>query len=328
MRVFLTGGTGLLGSHLAEELVSLGYETVALVRPTSDTRFLRQIGVQLVTGTVSDSSAHLASLMQGCTRVVHGAALVYAGGGWEPVRAVNVQGTEHVLTAAAEAGVTKVVHISSVAAYGTVDEPPDEDEPLTRPLPDGDHYARSKREAEDVARRIERERGLPTTIVRPSAVYGERDRLMAPAIARMLRLPLVPLIGPGTNTLPVVYAGNVARAIRLALESPAGGDTYDLGRDHPLTQQALFELQGEGMGRTPRFVRIPAGGVRGVAGVLTRLGVGAPGAKHLPIDRVARLALGENPYHSHRAHSELGWAPPHRHEDALVRTGRWLAGRA
>ena len=65
---------------------------------------------------------------------------------------------------------------------------------------------------------------------------------MAPALADILRLPLVPLFGAADNTLPVVYAGNVAVAIRLALESSHGGGTYDLGMDHPLTQRALFQL--------------------------------------------------------------------------------------
>ena len=327
MRVFLTGGTGLLGSHLAQHLVDGGHEVRALVRPASDSSFLAAIGSDLVEGDVTDPVERLAGLMGGCTHLVHGAALVYTGGGWDSIAEVNVAGTERILSAAARSGVRKAVHISSVAVYGNRDAGSDEGVSFTHALADRDHYARSKREAEVEARRVERETGLPVSVVRPSAVYGERDRLMTPMIANILRLPLIPLFGPGDNTLPVVYAGNVAVAIGRVLESPHGGETYDLGMDHPLTQRALFEAQARGMGLRPRFVRLPARLVGGGARWLSRLGVDTPGAQHLSLERVARLALGQNPYVSRRAHDDLGWDPPYRHQDALERTGRWISGR-
>ena len=148
---------------------------------------------------------------------------------------------------------------------------------------------------------------------------------MVPAIADILRRPIVPVFGPGDNTLPVVYAGNVASAMRLMLEAGEGTEaaTYDVGMDHPLTQRGLFDGLSEGLGRSPTFVRIPAGAVRGGVSLMARLGVGTPGAKHLPLERVARLALGENPYPSRRVRDGLGWVPEHRHPEALARSGRW-----
>jgi nucleoside-diphosphate-sugar epimerase len=223
-----------------------------------------------------------------------------------------------VLVAAPLAGVSHAVHVSSVAVYGAGAGTIDEGSPTDTDLPPGDLYARSKRDAEAVARAVEEETGLPVTILRPSAVYGEQDRLMAPALGDILRLPLVPLFGPGRNNIPVVYAGNVASAIRLALEAARGETTFDVGLDFPLTQRALFETLADGMGISPRFISVPTA-------VLARLGVSMPGARHLPLDRVVRLALGENPYASVRIRDELGWNPPHSHHDALTRTGRWLA---
>ncbi len=325
MRVFITGGTGLLGSHVAHEMRSYGWEVVALHRRDADTLFLEEHECELAEGDVRDDPEILAELMTGCTHVVHAAALVYASGKWPKVRAVNVDGTRNVLEAAAQAGVQHAVHISSVAVYGSVDGPVDEGTPTDSDLPPADLYARSKRQAEAVARGIEEQLGLPVTILRPSAVYGERDRLMAPALADVLRLPVVPLFGAATNALPVVYAGNVAVAIRLALEAGRGANTFDVGLDHPLGQRELFEMLAAGMGIAPRFLAVPAGIVRGGADVLARLGVSTPGAHHLPIDRVARLALAENPYPSRSIRTELGWDPPHGHREALRRTGRWIA---
>ena len=328
MRVFLTGGTGLLGSHLAQELRSHGHEVVALHRRTADTLILEETECRLVEGDIRDDAEALALLMEGCSHMVHAAALVYAGGAWPKVRAVNVDGTRNVFTAARLAGVAHGVHVSSVAVYGSVTGAVDEASPTDSALPPNDLYARSKREAEEVVRGIEEKRGFPVTILRPSAVYGERDRLMAPAIRDLLELPLVPLFGAATNALPVVYAGNVAVATRMALEAAKPSATYNIGLDHALTQRDLMGGLAAGLGITPRFVAIPAPIVRVAGEVLARLGVRTPGARHLPINRLTRLALSENPYPSERIRTELGWSPTHEHRSALERTGRWLLHHA
>jgi nucleoside-diphosphate-sugar epimerase len=324
MRVFLTGGTGLIGSHVAHELRSHGHEVVALHRRSADTLFLEETECELVEGDIRDEAEALSPLLDGCSHVVHSAALVYADGAWPRIRAVNVDGTRHVLTAARLAGAAHGVHMSSVAVYGDVPAPIDERTPTDSDLPPGDLYARSKREAEEVARGIEEKRGFPVTILRPAAVYGERDRLMAPALRRILKLRLVPLLGPAENTLPVVYAGNVAVATRLALEAGRGGTTYDVALDHPLTQRQLMEWMAAGLGLKPRFLSLPAPLVRGGGAFLAQLGVGSPGAKHLPINRLTHLALAPNPYRSDLIRAELAWDPPHTHREALERTGRSL----
>jgi nucleoside-diphosphate-sugar epimerase len=300
---------------------------VALHRQGADTVDLEEAECELAVGDIRDEPNVLQSLMRGCSHLVHGAALVYAGGSWPKVRSVNVDGTRNVLTAARMAGISRAVHVSSVAVYGSAPGPVDEKTPIDTPLAPNDLYARSKREAEEVARGIEEKRGFPVTIVRPSAVYGERDRLMAPAMRDMLRLPLVPLLGSATNALPVVYAGNVAVAIRLVLEGAKGGETYDAGLDHRLNQRELMEWLAAGLGIVPKFVTLPAGLVRRGGALLGGLGVRTPGAKHLSLDRLTQLALGENPYPSGRIRAELGWNPPYEHKAALERTGRWLAHR-
>lgn len=324
MRVFLTGATGLLGSHTAALLTGEGHEVVALCRTGADTAYLESLGCTVVTGDVTDAATFLEPLVRGCSHVVHGAALVYTGGDWPAIRRVNVEGTRNVLGAAARARVSHVVHISSVAVYGTVDGEVDERSPVDTPIPASDLYARSKRESERVARELEGATGMPVTVLRPSAVYGERDRLMTQRIARMLRGPVSFLLGHGRNTIPTVYAGNVAEAVLLALGAGRKGATWDVGLDHPLTQRALLEGIAAGLGRNPVLVPVPAGAVRVGADILQTLGMKAPGAAHLPLGRVVRLALGENPYPSRAIREALGWSPSHRHEDALRRAGRWL----
>ena len=328
MRVYLTGGTGLVGSHLALHLRARDHEVVALCRKGADTLLLSGHGCDIVNGDVRDGSASLASGMAGCTHLVHAAALVYSNGHWPTVCAVNVEGTENVLRASARAGIPCAVHLSSVAVYGTVDGEVSEVASIETAIPKDDLYARSKREAEVAARRVAAEEGLALAILRPSAVYGERDRLMIPALAEIVRRPLVPMFGSGKNTLPIVYAGNVAEAIRLVLEDGEGGVTYDVGHDETLTQRQLFQWLAAGLGRQPRFVRIPAGVVRGAVGLLCTLGVGTPGAKHLPLERVSRLALGENPYPSLEIRRKLAWSPSETHQQALMRSGKWFVANS
>ena len=326
MRIFLTGGTGLVGSHSARLFVEAGHEVVALCRAGSDTAFLRGVGCALVEGDVCEDSKEIAPRMEGCTHVVHAAALVYSGDDLATMRAVNTLGTRNVLAAAAEVGVRHALHVSSVAVYGGTPGPVDENTATDAEIGPQNHYARSKREAEAEARRVEVERGIPVTILRPASVYGERDRLLTPRVARLVRRPVSFFLGGGRNTISTVYAGNVAEAVLLATEAARGGTTYDVGMDHPLTQKEMLVGIAAGMGYSPRLVPIPAAVVRAGAKILERLGVTPPGISGLPLTRVVQLALAENPYQSRRLRDELGWDPSHRHGDALRRTGEWLIG--
>ena len=326
MRVFLTGGTGLIGSHVAERLRGRGDEVVALHRPDSDVRFLTGVGCTLVAGDVRDTHDALASQMKGCDGVVHGAALVYARTSWPRVRAINVDGTTHVLRAASLAGISSIVHVSSVAVYGGARGPIDESTPIDSPLPASDLYARSKREAEMAACREAQEAGLALTVLRPAASYGERDRLLTTRVAALVSRRIVPVIGHGRNTLPIVYAGNVAAAVERCLDRSSKGPprTYDIGFDQPLGQEDFLLGMARALGSRPRLVHLPAALVHLGAELGERLGVTIPGAGDLSLSRFAKLALGENPYGSRRIRTEMGWTPAFGHDEALGRTIAWL----
>lgn len=328
MRVFLTGGTGLIGSHVAALLRERGDEVVALHREGADASFLESLGCALREGNVRDPPERIAEAAAGCDAVVHGAGLVYAREPWPRVRGVNVEGTEHVLRGAALAGARHAVFLSSVAVYGPVAGPVDEDTPLDAPLRPTELYARSKREAEAVARALHGAGVIAVTILRPAAVYGERDRLFAPLLERVLRLPVIPLLGGGRNTIPVVYAGNVAAGVLAVLAGTGSGRAYNLSQDHPLTQRQLLEGLARELGRRRRFIGVPGWLVWLVARAADAVGAGVPGARELPLRRIAWLGLRDNPYRAERARAELGWDPPFSHGEGLARTAAWLLARA
>ena len=327
MRVYLTGGSGLLGSHVALRLRARGDEVVCLQRRGSATDVLERAGCEIVTGDVRTDPKTLTTAIAGCDAVVHGAALIYAGVPWPEVTAVNVGGTTTVVRAATMAGVPHVVHISSVAAYGRRPGPIDESTPLDAPVDPGNLYARSKRESERAA---EAAVGPSTrlTILRPAALYGERDRLFTPKLLHLARMPLIPLLGRGDNTLPVVYAGNAAQAVESALHHGSVHGVFNVSMDYPLTQSALLGGFARAVGRRERFLRVPAGLVMSMCRLGDAIGFTIPGARDLSPSQAASLALADNSYRSEWIRERVGWVPELAHEEAIRRTGAWFLARS
>src|SRR5207249_4047734 len=259
---------------------------------------------------------------RGVRAIVHAAAIVQRRASWEQYVAVNVEATR-LAVAVARAERARLVHISSVAvyagsaAYPATPERRDEDFPF-QPIAARDFYARSKRMAEDVVRDAATERDLDVAAVRPTVIYGERDRLFTPRVIGAVRLPLVPQIGPGTNRLSCVYAGNVAAAAVAALDAPLQGfHAYNVTSDGPpaLSQREFFAAFAAALGRRYRTIPIP----RAFAGLAIGL---------FTVRRLARAAVsfvsGENPYIDDRIRAELGWRPPTPAPGALGRTVAWF----
>ncbi|MGW8264729.1 MAG: NAD-dependent epimerase/dehydratase family protein [Longimicrobiales bacterium] len=327
MRIFLTGGTGLLGSHVAERLHGRGHEVVASFRPGSDTSFLRGLGCDLVEGGLVDDSPTQAGRMQGCGAVVHAAAMMYGGESLAAARRVNVEGTRRVLEGARKAGIKQAVFISSVAVYGNASGPLLEEDEANEPLRRMDHYARTKREAEDVATGLCAEGSMRVTILRLPALYGERDRWFVPRLVAQVKRRFIPLIGTARTRFPAIYVGNAAQAVELALESQGGGGIFNLGEDHKVTLRFLYEAFAEALNLRPRFLTIPRSVARTGALLGEALGLGIPGARDLSLRRIVRLAAEDNPYSSEKARTLLRWKPTFTLEEAMARTGAWIRER-
>lgn len=325
MRIFVTGGTGMLGSHVAELLRGRGDAVVALVRSSSDTRHLASIGCDLVVGDLDDDPAALATMMRGADAVVHAAAKVFQAGDRALYLRANVRGTERVLAAAALAA-PRVVHVSSVAVYSGLS--------MDRPLSEGrwieadpdrqSPYPASKHLAERAAWRLHDAGEIRLTTVRPCVIYGERDRSATPVMVRYASLPLVPLIGGGRTTLPLVYAGNVADGVIAALDRDiAIGRPYNLAMDQPITPRELIPLLADGLGRKARMVPFPATPLRALAAVVEPVAAAIPGVPRPDARRAVRSLTRDNPYDSTRARLELGWTARVGHEEGVRRTMAW-----
>ena len=329
MRVFVTGATGLVGRHVVARLLEAGHDIAALVRPESDARELVQAGCTVVPGRLEDDVDRLAAAMRGSEGLVHAAALVGRRASRALYQSQNVRGTAAVMGAAARAGVRRAIHVSSVAVYGDLRGRITEQRWQETSIDGAAFYAASKRQAEEEAWRHDDPSGLRVVAVRPSVIYGEHDRHVAPRLDRLVRLPLLPLPEGGRCTPPLVYAGNVAAGIVAALtRAEAAGHAYNLAHDHDVPLASLLRTWCGIRGiRAPRMPAVPGALIVAAARGLDVLSRNLPGVDLPGVTRPARLMTRDNPYDSSRARRELDWTGLVPVEDAMRRTSAWLDGR-
>jgi len=326
--VLVTGAGGLVGTHLLEALRARGERPRALVREHSR-ELVESLGADPVIGDATDAVTWDRAA-RGVRAIVHAAALVVTRDSFDEFTRVNVGGTRLAIDAARRNG-ARLIHISSVAVYGRTEvyaagkDGVSEDYQF-QPIPPGDFYARTKRAADRLVEEAGRD-GLDAIAIRPNVIYGERDRLFTDRLVANLKRGVVPQIGPGTNHLSCVYAGNVASAIVAALDAPAqqGFRAYNVTRDAEplLTQREFFATFAEALGRPARFIRVPVGLVRlGIAVWSLILKTILPGRYAGLGSAAVSFILGENPYAIDRIRAELGWSPPFDTRTAIVRSLR------
>ena len=329
MRVLVTGGTGLLGSHTIEQLARAGHEVRAMVRTSGAQAFVEALGAESFLGSVERPESWEAT--DTCDAIVHAAALVVEPAGWERYRVVNVHGTRLAVETAARHG-ARLVHISSVAVYGRRPKgdpsgPVAEDAPF-QPIAELDYYARSKRLAEATLWQRAEELGVSAVALRPCVIYGERDRIFVARLLDVLRLGVVPIVGSGDNPLAVVYAGNVVEAVRCALARPEVRGAFNTANDGGLTPREFFETIGEVTGARLRFVRLPVGAAH-VLATLAHLPRRLLRPRRYTPDPASgiRFMTQPNPYTSAKAQRELGWRPSTPPRKALRRTVEWFVAQ-
>jgi nucleoside-diphosphate-sugar epimerase len=319
----ITGAAGLLGSHIAEHLRERGERVRALVRPFSDTTFLKQLGVELVIGDLNEP-ASLPRLLEGADVVYHCAARVGDWGPWRVFQREIIDATANLLDACCAAGVGRVLHVSSIIVYG---HPRlregcfTEDEPLGQNLRLWDYYCQAKVRAEELCRQY---RG-DLTIVRPSWIYGPRDRTSLPRFLRALNAGRVAMVGRGDNLLNIVYAGDVAEgAIRAANHPQAKGQAYHLSSEGEVTQNEFLDLMLEELGRSPIRRHVPywfAYGSGFLSEVIGRL-ICLRRPPHLT--RYAVALIGRSTRFSiAKAREQLGWQPRVSIREGIRRSLEW-----
>lgn len=252
MTVLVTGATGFLGSHVAEQLSKTGRPVRALVRSSSNTKFLSSLpNVSLAYGSV-ENRASVIEAMDGVTSIVHVAGLVKAKDA-EEFRRVNTGGTQTVLEAAIDGGVKRLVFVSSQAAGGPSDKGGapvrvgEEKAPVTA-------YGRSKLSAERLL--IAAKDRIHSVILRPPAIYGPRDREIL-IFFKAVMGGVLPLTNPLDAMYSMIYGPDCAAACIQALTADVpSGSVYYIEDGVPISFEEMIGLVEQALQKRA-WIRVP-----------------------------------------------------------------------
>ncbi|MCG8407213.1 MAG: NAD-dependent epimerase/dehydratase family protein [Phycisphaerales bacterium] len=250
MKALVTGGTGFVGGHLIRQLREQGDTVRALVRPTSHRSVLESLSAESVVGDLDDHDS-LRRACEGCDIVYHSAARVEMVGTEEEFHRTTVAGTERLLTAAAQQGVKRFVHVSSCGVYHpkifATGRVINEFTPTPEP-PAWFPYGRAKLLAEHSVRE-QCPPEMEWVIIRLGYLYGPGNRAMRTHVEPAMRDSTMHIIGDGQNEMAFVYVSDAVRAVVLAgrcLE--AAGKILIAGCNEWITQQEYFDAMADGFG--------------------------------------------------------------------------------
>lgn len=300
---FVTGATGFLGGALAHRLAAEGAQVRALARSAHKADFLRGAdNISIVSGDVTDAS-RMRELTVGCDFVFHCAA---AFGGPKQQEQVNVGGTRHLMQAAAEAQVRRVIFVSSIAAYGYATQGLlREDEPLTPTLREA--YSRTKAEAESIVRQIGEQQHLSYAILRPGMVYGPRAGQWTDRTFRLARHRPVLWIGDGSGSTFPIHVDDVADLMLVTAVHPAAhNQIFNAVHPDPVTWRE-FLLSYAQLAGHQSWLGIPPA----VADVLARVVavLSLPGSRASAAPDVIRALYSQRRIDMTKARDLLGWEP-------------------
>lgn len=329
-RVLVTGATGFIGGHLTAALVRRGVETRCLVRSTSDTKLLSELGATLVEGNVTQADG-LDEAVADVDVVFHLAGLTTALSKAEMMRA-NAEGAGLVAAACArrESPPTLIL-LSSVAAAGVTDRDSmrvetDSEAPIS-------DYGESKRGGELAAAKFADR--VPMTFVRPGIIFGPRDRLTLPIFQTIAMAGIHPVVGLGRTKLAMLYvddlidllfkvAANGERLPAKGSESvTVGKGVYFAAHDRAPSYSELGTLIARAMKK--RFLLLPilppvAWTAAAANQFFTRLR-GRPDA--FCIDKIREARVPSWAISSEKAKSQLDWQPGAPLEDQLRDAVEW-----
>ena len=323
MKNLVTGATGFVGSHIAERLIKEGEEVVALVRKTSNTKFLSSIGVKFAYGDINDPES-LKKVMQGIDIVYHSAALADEWISQKDAYRVNVEGTRNLLDAAKEAKVKRFVFISSLAVLGMRDH---HGTPADAPYhKTGDNYIDTKIDSERLVMDYYKKYGLPVTVVRPGFVFGPRDNKLIPRLSDRLGKGQFMFVGSGKNKINAVYIENLTDAIISAARSQkAIGQKYNVTNDSGMTLEGLvLNIVNIWKFDTPKK-HIPKFMAYLVCSVLTAFArlTKAKEPPYITKTRIKFLSLNLD-FDIAKTKSDLEYNPRVSIEEGLARTKKWM----
>jgi nucleoside-diphosphate-sugar epimerase len=321
MKLLVTGGTGFIGSHLAEEGRRRGAEVVVLGltgRPEerANAELLGRLGVEVLSGSITDPEL-CRRAARGATHIFHLAVAMREGGkSDEFFETINLDGTRHLLQAATKEKVQRFVYCSTIGIYGhrapgiTTEE---------SPVSPGNIYEQTKVAAERLVRDFAENCGLPSTVLRPADVYGPRDQRLLKMFKGVAR-GRFPLFGAGKGRRHMVYVDDVVSAFFKACEREAAvGEGLIIAGPRACTLRELLDRVTSVSGSRRYGIRLPLAPMLVVAAVVED--VWGALALDPPIYR-RRMDFfhSDSEFDTSKARRVLGWEARVDLEDGIRRT--------
>ena len=261
LRALVTGATGFIGSHLVEALLKRGLQVRCLVRKTSDLSWLRDLPIEMVSGDCHDKDS-LKEAVKDVDQVFHLAGVTKAIEE-KTYFEINAFGTENLINACLENDprLRKFIYLSSQAASGPCQnggkkKESDRCEPVSA-------YGHSKRMGEEFV--LAHSHEIPLLILRPSAVYGPRDRDLY-AFFKLLSKRIKPCLSGQDQHISLCYVKDIIQAILLAIEThEASGEICFLSDGQDYRLKDVGDIFAQVMGITPVCIRVPEWIILGIA---------------------------------------------------------------
>ncbi len=321
-KTFVTGGTGMVGSHLIERLVKEGYRVKALVRASSDTALLDSLGAEKCVGDMMDAPEKLKAMVADCEYVFHVAAMVDDWASREDMYRANVTATQNLMDACAGGVLKRFVMIGSMAVLGMGTQTDlDETAPYVYT---GDNYNYTKIEAEKLVARYAAEKKFPAITLRPPYIYGPRDRQFFPRVFTALRDKTFMYIGDGHNPFTIVSVHNLVEALALAAKAPASceGQIYQITDGAAITRRELVEMICDLVGYQKPAKSVPVGLASALCPVFELIGKLLKKTPRLNKFRF-KFMVPHMTFKIDKARRELGYNPPRKQREALKEAILW-----
>ena len=316
-QVFVTGGSGFIGGHLISRLVAEGHNVQALARSDRSAKRLAALGAIPVHGDLLDSLS-LIDACAGCDLAFHLAGETTPRPRWQDCIRVNVNGTRTVLQACREAGVRRLVHVSSEAVLSNGQPLRQVDETAPHHPDSKAPYPATKARAEQAVIEANCD-GFETVIVRPRFVWGAGDRVLLPEMVQMIRSGRWVWIDGGQIHTDITHVDNAVEGLVLAAHKGRPGRIYFITDGEPVVLRTFVSelLNTQGLEPPARSIPFPLAWALTAGGEAAWRFLPLPGRP--PLDWMALWLMSrECTVNISRARQELGYEPVRSRADGLA----------